>query len=282
MAAGDGRIDSRVTGPQHMPVAVAIPSRANALLEATAPKIVALADHPVWASLRDRATLVRFMESHVYCVWDFMSLLKSLQGHATGVAVPWRPVGDPCVRRLVNEIVLAEESDRMPDGRVAAHFELYLAAMDEAGASAAVVRRFLAALPCQAVDAGLTEAVRTAATIAGVPPAASAFMESTFTVIDRGRPWEIAAAFGIGREQAIPDMFAATLAAVGRGSRCGLFAEYLERHIEMDGDEHAPMMLALIDALCGSDETRWREARAAAIAALDARERLWDALAQST
>ena len=258
--------------------AIAAPSRADTLLETAAPRIAALAGHPVWASLRDHASLVRFMETHVYCVWDFMSLLTALKRLATGVDLPWRPIGDPRVRRLVNEIVLAEESDRLPDGRVAAHFELYLAAMDDAGASTAVVRRFLAALPAGGVAGGWAAAVRAAATASGVPAAAAAFMDTTFAVIDRGRPWEIAAAFGIGREQAIPDMFAATLAAIGRESRCGLFAEYLERHVELDGDEHGPMMLALIDALCGSDETRWHEARAAAIAALDARARLWDAL----
>lgn len=259
---------------------VAAPSvRAAELMEAAAPQIVALARHRVWDSLRDRSSLVRFMEAHVYCVWDFMSLLKSLQFLTTGSGLPWRPVGDARVRRLVNEIVLAEESDRLPDGRTAAHFELYLAAMDDAGASTDVVRRFLDALPNGVAPGALAEVVRRAATAAGVPEAARAFMESTFAVIDRGRPWEIAAAFGIGREQAIPDMFTATLAAVGRESHCGLFAEYLERHVELDGDEHGPMMLELIDALCGSDASRWHEARDAANAALDARERLWTALA---
>ena len=261
-----------------MNATASISPRASALLDAAAPRIAALAEHPVWATLRDRPSLVRFMESHVYCVWDFMSLLKALQGLATGVAVPWRPVGDPQVRRLVNEIVLAEESDRLPDGRVAAHFELYLAAMADAGASAAVMRRFLDSLQAGHGGEGLAAEVRRAAAAAGVPAAAADFMEAPFAVIDRGRPWEIAAAFGIGREQAIPDMFTATLAAVGRESRCGLFAEYLERHVELDGDEHGPMMLELIDALCGADESRWSEARAAALGALDAREQLWDAL----
>jgi hypothetical protein len=260
---------------------VSAPSaRAADLAEAAAPRIAALARHPVWESLQDRSSLVRFMESHVYCVWDFMSLLTSLRRLTTGIALPWQPVGDARVRRLVNEIALAEESDRLPDGRVAAHFELYLLAMDDAGASTEVVRRFLDVLPTGDAPGGLTATVHTAAMAAGVPAAALAFMESTFAVIDRGRPWEIAAAFGIGREQAIPDMFTATLAAVGRESRCGLFAEYLERHVELDGDEHGPMMLELIDALCGSDDARWHEARSAAVAALDARQRLWNALAR--
>lgn len=262
-----------------MTATVSISTRALALLDAAAPRIATLAGHPVWATLRDRPSLVRFMETHVYCVWDFMSLLGALRSSTAGGGLPWRPVGDPRVRRLVNEIVLAEESDRLPDGRVAAHFELYLAAMDDAGASTATVHRFLGALPERIAPGGLVAGIRGAAAAAGVPSAAAIFMDATFAVIDRGRPWEIAAAFGIGREQAIPDMFAATLAAVGRESRCGLFAEYLERHVELDGDEHGPMMLELIDVLCGTDESRWREAGAAALAALDARERLWNALA---
>jgi len=257
---------------------LAVSPRAAALVEAASAGIDALASHRIWATLRERTSLRRFMETHVYCVWDFMSLLKALQQVTTGVGVPWRPVGDPRVRRFVNEIVLAEESDHLPDGRVASHFELYLAAMHEAGASAAVVRRFLDALPDRLRVGGHGDAVRRAAADAGVPSAAADFMATTFAVIDRGRPWEIAASFGVGREQAIPDMFTATLAAVGRDSGCGLFAEYLERHVELDGDEHGPMMLELIAALCGSDETRWRQAEATALESLRARSRLWDAL----
>lgn len=263
-----------------MTATASVSPRAASLIEAVSPRIAGLAGHAVWRSLHDRVSLVRFMESHVYCVWDFMSLLKSLQGLTTGTVVPWRPVGNAAVRRLVNEIVLAEESDRLPDGRTASHFELYLAAMDDAGASTATVRRFLASLPASAAgDHGAS--IRAAATTAGVPAAAVEFMDATFAVIDRGRSWEIAAAFGIGREQAIPDMFASTLAAIGRESHCRLFAEYLERHVELDGDEHGPMMLELIDVLCGADDSRWSEARTAALAALDARERLWDALASN-
>lgn len=262
-----------------MHATVDAPPRSAAIVEVAAPRIAALAGHPVWATLRDRVSLVRFMESHVYCVWDFMSLLAALRSIATGVAVPWRPVGDPQVRRLVNEIALAEESDRLPDGRVGSHFELYLAAMEGAGASTDTIRRFLDALPADVAPGNSAAAVRAAADVAGVPADAAAFMEHTFAVIDRGRPWEIAAAFGIGREQAIPDMFASTLAAVGRQTGCGLFAEYLERHVELDGDEHGPMVLRLIDAVCGDDESRWAEARDAALEALDVRERLWDAIA---
>jgi hypothetical protein len=82
-------------------------------------------------------------------VWDFQCLLKALQREVTCVDVVWRPTPDPAARRLVNEIVLDEESDAAPDwlgGGHLSHFELYLAAMDRAGADAGPIRGLLADL----------------------------------------------------------------------------------------------------------------------------------------
>ena len=38
----------------------------------------ALLDHPIYAQVTSVADLRRFMEDHVFAVWDFMSLLKRL------------------------------------------------------------------------------------------------------------------------------------------------------------------------------------------------------------
>jgi hypothetical protein len=88
-----------------------------------------MVDHVVYRRLETLADLRVFMEHHVYAVWDFMSLLKALQRELTCVELPWVPKGNPATRRLINDIVLEEETDLDPEGQPTSHFELYLRAM---------------------------------------------------------------------------------------------------------------------------------------------------------
>ncbi|MEM1453373.1 MAG: DUF3050 domain-containing protein, partial [Planctomycetota bacterium] len=99
-----------------------------------------LADHPVYRSLSTADDLRRFMEHHVVCVLDFMSLVKSLQRDLTSVGPVWVPPADPEAARFINEIVLDEESDAAFGDRPASHFEWYLAAMDQVGADTGPIR----------------------------------------------------------------------------------------------------------------------------------------------
>jgi hypothetical protein len=104
---------------------------------ATAPLRAAISNHRLTELIGDARSLRLFMEYHVVAVWDFMSLLKALQRDLTCVSTPWTPVGDPAHRRFINELVLTEESDDAPGGGYTSHLELYLKAMNEAGADTA-------------------------------------------------------------------------------------------------------------------------------------------------
>ena len=53
---------------------------------------------------------------------------------------------------------------------------------------------------------------------------------------------------------------------------------YLERHIEVDGDEHGPAAIEMIKHLCGGQKRRWMQSQAAAERALRSRIKLWDAI----
>ncbi len=234
---------------------------------------LALLGHPLYARLRTLGDLAVFMECHVFAVWDFMSLLKALQLRLTCVQIPWVPVGDNQVRRLVNEIVLGEESDHNPDGTHSSHFELYLQAMQEAEADTSTINRFVRLLQ---EGASISDAL----TSAGVPGCVADFVKHTFAVIETGKPHVIAAAFTYGREDLIPAMFHELVVRLDTEftGRLSVLRYYLERHIQLDGDEHGEMGRTMVELLCDGIPQREDEARRAAAEALQARLKLWDGI----
>jgi Protein of unknown function (DUF3050) len=238
-----------------------------------APLQMELANHPLYRSIQSLAHLRLFMESHVFAVWDFMSLLKSLQSSLTSVRVPWVPTGHPTSRRFINEIVLGEESDEY-DGRPVSHFEVYLEAMQRAGAKTAVIESVVTA--ARHSDGDRMTLIYEA--LHGAPPAAQDFVNTTFRLIHQGSVAAQAAAFTFGREDAIPDMFRALVKDLDREMDGDLtqFVWYLQRHIEVDGDDHGPLSLRMVADLCGSNAQLWNEAAQAAEEAIRARLLLWD------
>lgn len=223
--------------------------------------------HPLYGSLSSAEQVRIFMETHVFAVWDFMSLLKTLQTRLTGIALPWRPVGGGLTRRLINEIVLVEESDEFETGFMS-HFELYVLAMREAGANTQAIENFLTAL---AADGDVVRALQEAP----VSASATRFVEATWDVITHGRPHELAAVFAFGREDLIPAMFEQVL-----DGPFGLstFRDYLDRHVEVDQEEHTPMAARMVVELCGDDPEKWTSAGRAVSRALEARLILWDGI----
>ena len=103
----------------------------------------ALLEHPIYTQVDSVADLRRFMEDHVFAVWDFMSLLKRLQQDMTCVTVPWFPADNAKAARLINDIVIGEETDVGPDGSYISHLALYLRAMRTSAPARAGSRNFV-------------------------------------------------------------------------------------------------------------------------------------------
>ena len=229
-------------------------------------------NHPLYSHIQRPADLHRFMEHHVFAVWDFMSLLKALQIKLTGTTLPWIPVGDPEIRYLINEIVLAEETDLDIDGKRRSHFEMYLNAMSDAGASTKDIKDFV-------LNISQGKPWYQAAMNIDLPASVRSFLRFTFSVIDSNEPHKIAAAFTFGREDLIPQMFTSLIRSIQRQfpeENLTGFHHYFQRHIELDDDTHGPLALKMIHELCGTDAQKWEEVTETAVQALELRMQLWN------
>lgn len=203
-----------------------------------------------------------FMEHHVYAVWDFMSLLKTVQHSIVPSTSPWVPTkGNRSeIARMINEIVLCEESDVDLTGGSISHFDLYLQSMMEIGADTKPILKFLDLYSIDPVKA-----------FSHVPKPSRDFILSTFNTIDQG-PHCAAASLAYGRETIIPSMFKRILSQLEISQiSAPKFHYYLQRHIEVDGDDHGPMSEHLVEFLCDNDPTKIYEAEKAAIEAISAR-----------
>jgi len=231
--------------------------------------------HPLYGSLRSIAELRNFMEHHVYAVWDFMSLVKALQAHVAPVRTPWTPPQNARHASFVNRLALEEESDAVPvaagGATYASHFEIYLRAMTEVGADTAPVARFLSVVHQRGINAALG--------CPYVPAPARRFMATTFDIIGRDTPHVLASALAHGREEIVPLLFRELLSRLplGRESAPNLYG-YLERHVELDEQQHGPIAIAIARELCGDCTGNIAEATLVAELSLTARLEFWDAI----
>ncbi len=230
-----------------------------------------LVEHAVYARVDSIERLRRFMSWHVFAVWDFMTLVKRLQRDLTSTTLPWLPPRHPRLARMINEIVLDEESDLGPDGVAVSHFELYLQAMTEVGANTRPIRRFLD---------GLRGGGTSDAEIASLPNGVTGFVGETMRAAMHGSLLDAAVCFAYAREDLIPAMFQRLRDEwPDAESVAPHFVFYLERHIELDGGQHGELARELVDVCAAAAGGGEQEAAAVSLErAIRARIGLWDAV----
>lgn len=251
--------------------------RFDTLVRRIRPQQLALQTHGLYKAINSRPKLQTFMNTHVFAVWDFMSLTKTLQQRLAPTSVPWTPPAHPKLARLINDIVLSKESDKLdhpsfPDP--ISHLDLYRRAMVEVGAKGNSFQVFLEDLKRN----------HYAKTSLIQPEHAKQFVENTLHTYC----WQnksiapdhvVASAFLFGREDPIPDMFSKVLAQCGPSlGKTDALRLYLQRHIDLDGSEHSHMAKDMLMTLCENDETKWCQAEHAAIINIYHRIKLWNGI----
>jgi len=232
-----------------------------------------LETHPIFERINSVEELKIFMEHHVFAVWDFMSLLKKLQKDLVPNGSPWIPNPNGNLVRFINEIVMEEESDQAfgkgNEITYTSHYQIYLDAMTEVGASTNVVTEFVEEVSCKGIHAAFN--------FSKLPEPSLKFMKHTFDLIEKGKSHEIASSFAIGRESIVPLMFQRILDQSKLGAQeVPVFRYYLQRHAELDGDHHGPMALKLLENMSAGDPEVENEIVQQAEKSIEQRISFWD------
>ena len=212
-----------------------------------------------------------FMQYHVYAVWDFMSIVKSMQNYVCPSSFPWKPskYTKNGIAHLINEIVFSEESDVDDEGNYFSHFDLYIKSMNDVGADTSNIMNLIKNYE---YDCSHNAFLNISA-----PKEGLSFIENTFKCIKTSKLSNIAAIFTFGRETTIPDMFLKILKKIdSENLKYANLRLYINRHIEVDSSRHGPLSLKLFEYTCNDNQETYDEAISYAIDSIDKRIQLWD------
>ncbi len=227
--------------------------------------------HRLYGLINGPASLQYFMERHVLCVWGYHELIKGLQADIVRSSQPINTEPYKQVLRLINEIVLDEQVDQLPDGRIVSHLELYLEVMEELDCNMDSVFTFFDCL-----ESGMKP--KLALRSVEFPVEVSKFAEFLISCFDRPMHQRATILFYEG-EPFVPDFFLQQLERISTKSHTDKLIDYWERHIE--GLKRPGFSTAgrLVEVLCMDDPKLNREAEEAAEQIMAKRIDLWNAIA---
>ena len=213
-----------------------------------------LKNHNLYKIINTPEDLKIFCESHVFAVWDFMSLLKKLQIELTSINIPWMPSNNSEVSKLINEIVAGEETDENQDGSATSHYEMYINAIKDIDVDTNLISNQISSL--NDINTIIDDIKKL-----NIDDYIKEFLIFTFGIINDDKIHEIASVFTFGREDLIPDMFIPLLEKINSSdkTRIDKLIYYFKRHIEVDGDMHGPMAMKMLSFLCGDDKVKINE-----------------------
>ena len=228
-----------------------------------------ITNHPLFAKKLQPKQICKFMEAHIFAVWGFMSVLKSLHKKITPNNLPWIPNDNTKngLINFINEIILSEESDYIEGIGFISHFEIYLLAMKNMGAKSDQLDQLISRITDKGYNVKYIDDLDVSSEVKD-------FLKYDLEVSINGTLPEIIGTFTLGREKVIPNMFNYILPAIKESSMSKYLVTYLKRHIDIDGDRHGPLSMKLLDASCNNEQLNI--AYEAAVKSLELRLLVWD------
>ena len=248
-------------------------SRIEAIRNTLKPMRVRLLAHEIYIQLETLDDLREFMEHHVFAVWDNLSQLKALQNSISSADAIWTPSEEPVSNRIINEMLVEEESDKDGNGGYISHFELYRQAMIQAGAKTYMIDRFLVLMQEEEDLEKALQKIR-------MPESIQKYLRLNWEISNCGKPHKIAAAYFLGREDVVSELLHRldSFLLNHHKEELALYRDYLLRHTQINEKLHDQRIIDVMKELCGDDDQKWAEAEDAAKEALHARYILWDGM----
>lgn len=240
----------------------------NSLVSEIVKETLILINHPLYNAIKSEADINIYMSNQVWCVWDFMTLVKSIQLKIIPPNILWTPPKFPDLGAYIYEVLLTEETDKgYNSDSHSSHFQTFLKAMNESGVNTNSIDKFINQL-----EKG--NKFEIALKSCGLHKEAKEFISTTYEFA-KSELHISTAVFCLSREGVIPDMFMNLVANVHLSNKYKIFNWYLNRHIYLDSQSHGPLSIKLFKTIVNTKQKQ-EEALQAALRALKARNKFFN------
>jgi len=199
-------------------------------------------NHPMFKKLNNIYNIKKYSEFQIWCVWDFMSILKQVQNFIFCNDILWLPPENPNAGAAFYRLIESEETDlgfKGGDLNRASHFQSFRAAMQELNADTKNIDNFL-----ELIKTGKT--LPEALNKSGASPQTKSFLLTNNHLIKQS-PYNAIALITLTRENFLPAVFKSLLSYVNENEKIELFVWYHKRHIYLDSVLHGPLSIQIFN-----------------------------------
>ncbi len=208
-----------------------------------------IVNHQVFEKLNSVENIRIYTEFQVWCVWDFMSILKSVQTQIFSNDILWLPPDNPSLGARFYELIATEETDNSPGGEEderLSHFQSFVLAMKQMKGNTRQIERFLDELKSG-------NDLHSALNNVQAPQSVVDFLMLNHQLITED-PLNGVSLLSLTRENFLPAVFRSLMQFVSRKEDVGLFIWYHQRHIELDEKLHGPIADSIYKEFINTDE----------------------------
>ncbi|MEQ8473298.1 MAG: DUF3050 domain-containing protein [Marinoscillum sp.] len=240
------------------------PKETDALLQ-TVNNVV---QHPVFKKLNSLDNVIKYSEFQIWCVWDFMSILKCAQNFIFNNDILWSPPSNPNAGSAFYKLIESEETDlgfRNDKLNRASHFQSFILAMNQMGADTSGINNFL-----KFIQSG--NSLEEALNKSSASEKTQEFLITNNQLINKS-PLNALALMTLTRENIIPSVFNSLMNNIQKSDKIEKFIWYHERHIHLDMVLHGKLSFFIFNEFFNATDLI-KESIEASILSLNARIQL--------